>query len=277
MITDTPATVNSRLYAHQSPQLYQGQGGPAFDSRIKEAFSLTDWLGVAPSCETIYTLDACISTPIADPPPIPSLNTVMADMSSTTTYLAELSTNDEEPAQAPPTKRKRTCGLHGSRCRTIEPPPADHWSESDDKFVDIYGSVDGDIAQAAGLDDGWPCMIRSAPSAIIAPQCSHPALSAYMRDGRVACSFTPTVSDSVLLNVNIACSCSDRVNHSKECACKHEDDGRMFWILDSGTSTHFTPHCLDFVDYVKLKGDDRIPVQTAGGIIHVTGHRCVLI
>ena len=51
----------------------------------------------------------------------------------------------------------------------------------------------------------------------------------------------------------------------------------MFWILDSGTSTHFTPHCLDFVDYVKLKGDDRIPVQTAGGIIHVTGRGRILI
>ena len=81
-----------------------------------------------------------------------------------------------------------------------------------------------------------------------------------MCDGQVAHSFTPTVSDSVSLNVNIACSCSDCVNHSKECACKHEDDGRMFWILDSGTSTHFTPHHSDFVDYVKLKGDNCIPV-----------------
>ena len=77
--------------------------------------------------------------------------------------------------------------------------------------------------------------------------------------------------------MNIARSCSDRVNHSKECACKHEDDGRMFWILDSGTSTHFTPHNLDFVNYVELKGDDCIPVQTAGGVIHVTGRGHVLI
>ena len=51
----------------------------------------------------------------------------------------------------------------------------------------------------------------------------------------------------------------------------------MFWILDSGASTHFTLHCSDFVDYVELKGDDCIPVQTAGGIIHVTGRGCVLI
>ena len=67
------------------------------------------------------------------------------------------------------------------------------------------------------------------------------------------------------------------MNHSKECACKHEDDGRMFWILDSGAFTHFTPHHSDFIDYVELKGNDCIPVQTAGGIIHVTGHGCVLI
>ena len=296
MITDTPTATDPRLYAHQLPQLYQGQGGLAFDSRIKEAFSLADRLGVTPSCETIRTLDAHISAPIgettlsllddghdlepfgyppADPPPIPSLDTVMADASSTTAYLAELSTDEEEPSQAPPTKQKRTCGSRGSCCRTIEPPPADHWSESDDEFVDIYGSVDGDIAQAAGLDDGWPHMIRSAPSAIIAPQCSRSALSTYMRDGQVARSFTPTVSDSVLLNVNIACSCSDHVNHSKEYACKHEDDGRMFWILDSGASTHFTPHHSDFVDYVELKGNDCIPVQTARGVIRVTGHGCV--
>ena len=175
IITDMPAAADPCLYAHQLLQLYQGQGGPAFDSRIKEAFSLTDWLGVTPSCETIHTLDAHISTPIgettlslsddghdlepfgyppADPPPVPSFDTVMADASSTTAYLAELSTDEEEPAQAPPTKQKRTCGLCGSCRHAIEPPPADHWSESDDKFVDIYGSVDGDIAQAASLDDG---------------------------------------------------------------------------------------------------------------------------
>ena len=64
IITDMPAAVDPCLYAHQSPQLYQGQGGPAFDSRIKEAFSLADWLGVTPSCKTICTLDARISTPI---------------------------------------------------------------------------------------------------------------------------------------------------------------------------------------------------------------------
>ena len=164
MIADTPTTTDPCLYVHQSPQLYQGQGGPAFDSRIKEAFSLADRLGVMPSCETICTLDAHISAPIgettlslldnghdlepfgyppADPPPVPSLDTVMADASFTATYLAELSTDEEEPAQAPPIKWKRTHGSRGSHCHTIEPPPADHWSESDDEFVDIYGSVDG--------------------------------------------------------------------------------------------------------------------------------------
>ena len=175
MITDMPATVDPPLYAHQSLQLYQGQGGPAFDSRIKEAFSLTDWLGITPSCETIHTLDTCISAPIgkttlllmddghdlesfgyppADLLPIPSLDAVMADMSSTATYLAELSYDEEEPAQVPPTKWKRTRGSCGSHCCAIKPSLADHWSESDDEFIDIYGTVNGDIAQAASLDDG---------------------------------------------------------------------------------------------------------------------------
>ena len=101
MIADTPAAIDSHLYAHQSPQLYQGQGGPAFDSRIKEAFTLADWLGVTPSCKAICTLDTRISTPIGEttlslmddghdlepfgyPPadllPILSLDTVMDDV-----------------------------------------------------------------------------------------------------------------------------------------------------------------------------------------------------
>ena len=141
--------------------------------------------------------------------------------------------------QAPPAKHKRTCGLHRSCKCAIEAPPADHWSEDD--FIDIYGSVDRDIAEAAGLEeDPWPVIIRSAPSASIAPQCSHSTLSAHMCDGQVIHSVQPTISDFV--NVNIASFCSDCVNHSKECACKHEDDGRMIWILDSGTFTHFTLH-----------------------------------
>ena len=127
----------------------------------------------APISETTLSLmdDGHDLEPFGYPPadllPILSLDAVMADTSSTATYLMELSTDKEEPAQAPPTKWKRTCGSHGSCCCTIEPPPADHWLESDDEFVDIYGSVNGDIAQAAGLDDGWSCMIRSAPSVLI--------------------------------------------------------------------------------------------------------------
>ena len=66
MIADMPAAVDPCLYAHQLPQLYQGQKGPAFDSRIKEVFSLVDWLGITPSCETICTLDMCISAPIGE-------------------------------------------------------------------------------------------------------------------------------------------------------------------------------------------------------------------
>ena len=180
-----PATINPCLYAHQSLQLYQGQGGPAFDSRIKEAFSLTNQLGVAPFCKTIHTLDACISAPIGEttlsllddghdlepfgyPPADPSLlallDVVMTDAASTSTYVEELPSDDEEVTQAPPT---------------------DHWSEDD--FIDIYGSVDGDITEATGLEeDPWPVMIRSAPSASFAPQCSCSALSTYMCDGQVA-------------------------------------------------------------------------------------------
>ena len=93
-------------------------------------------------------------------------------------------------------------------------------------------------------------MIRSAPFASIVPQSSCSALSAYMCDGQVAHSYKPTVLDFV--NMNIACSCSDCMSHSKECVYKHEDDGGMFWILDSGASTHFILHCLDCIDYIYM-------------------------
>ena len=205
MIADTPTAVDPCLYALQSPQLYQGQGGPAFDSRIKEALSLANQLGVTPSCETIHTLNACISAPIsettlllmddghdlesfgypsADLPPILFLDAVMADVSSTAAYLAELSFNEEKPAQASPTKWKRTHGLGGSCHCAIEPPPADHWSESENEFIDIYGPVDGDIAQTASLDN--ICMAthdKVSPFASFTPQFSCSALSAYMCDG----------------------------------------------------------------------------------------------
>ena len=142
MIADTPATVDPRLYAHQSPQLYQGQGGPAFDSRIKEAFSLTNQLGVAPFCKTIHTLDACISAPISEttfsllddghdlepfgyPPAdlslLTSLEAVMTDAASTSAYVKELPSEDEKVTQAPPAKRKRTCGSRGSHKCAMRP------------------------------------------------------------------------------------------------------------------------------------------------------------
>ena len=239
MIAGMPAAVDPHLYAHQLLQLYQGQGGPAFDSRIKEAFSLTDWLGVTPSCEIICTLDTHISVPIgettlsllddghdlepfgylpADPLLLASLDAVMTDAASTSTHVKELPSEDKEVTQTPPAKCKRTCGSHGSHKHAIEAPPADHWSEDD--FVGIYRSVDGDITEVTGLEeDPWLVMIRSAPSASFAPQCSCSALSAYMHDGQVAHSSTPAVSESFFVNVNIACSGSDHMNHSKECAC----------------------------------------------------------
>ena len=150
--------------------MYQGQGGPAFNSRIKEAFIPTDQLDVTPSCETIRTLDAHISTPIsettlsllndghdlepfdyppADPSPLASLDAVMTDAASTSAYVEKLPSDDEEVTQASPAKRKRTCGSRGSHKPTIETPPADHWSEDD--FMDIYRSVDGDIVPHSHL------------------------------------------------------------------------------------------------------------------------------
>ena len=125
----------------------------------------------------------------------------MTDTASTSAYVKELLSNDEEVTQAPPAKCKRTYDLWRSHKCAIEAPPADHWSEDD--FIDIYGSVDGDITGAAGLkEDPWLVIIRSAPFASFAPQCSHSALSAYMCDGQVACSIEPAVSDFVNISAN---------------------------------------------------------------------------
>ena len=62
--------------------------------------------------------------------------------------------DNEKVTQAPPAKCKRTCGLCRSCKCAIEAPPADHWSEDD--FIDIYRSVDGNITEVAGLEAlGW--------------------------------------------------------------------------------------------------------------------------
>ena len=87
--------------------------------------------------------------PPADLLPLAPLDAIMTDTASTSAYVKELLSNDEEVTQAPPAKCKRTYDLWRSHKCAIEAPPADHWSEDD--FIDIYGSVDGDIAEAAGL------------------------------------------------------------------------------------------------------------------------------
>ena len=56
------AIPDPRLLAHRPASLYQGQGGPAADPRIKQAFSLTKRLDIHPSYETIRSLDATITT-----------------------------------------------------------------------------------------------------------------------------------------------------------------------------------------------------------------------
>ena len=63
--------------------------------------------------------------PPADLLPLALLDAVMTDAASTSAHVEELPSDDEEVTQA---------------------PPADHWSEDD--FIDIYGSVDGDITEA---------------------------------------------------------------------------------------------------------------------------------
>ena len=85
--------------------------------KVKETFTLTDWLGVTPSCKTIHTLSACISTPIgettlslmddvhdlepfdylpADPSLLTLVNAVITDTTSTSAYIEELPSDDEE-------------------------------------------------------------------------------------------------------------------------------------------------------------------------------------
>ena len=64
--------------------------------------------------------------PPADLLPLAPLDAIMTDTASTSAYVKELLSNDEEVTQAPPAKCKRTYDLWRSHKCAIEAPPADH-------------------------------------------------------------------------------------------------------------------------------------------------------
>ena len=58
--------------------------------------------------------------------------------------------------------------------------------------------------------------------------------------------------------------------------CPSCEDRNKIWIIDSGTSMHFTPNQSDVVMYQPL-GDHKITVSTAADVIHVVGKGSVWI
>jgi len=82
---------------------------------------------------------------------------------------------------------------------------------------------------------------------------------------------------NVLLNAYIN-QCTHRLAYSTCKACKgkrHQGDITPFWILDSGTSLHFSGDKSDFVTFKVLAMP--LPIYTANGSILITGKGTVIL
>ena len=166
------------------------------------------------------------------------------------------------------------------------PPPANKWDTDD--IVDIYRSdgVNKEIAEAAGLelDLAWSRLLRQVDSSHAPVQsCSHSSLDAYfnacvVHNSYMSCdipiySCTQTITSTMN---DVLCLCHHSSDH-KKCVCDHNITNKKLWILDSSASMHFTPDQKDFDKYHELKGSERIPVQTANGLIYIVGREHILV
>ena len=195
--TTTPITVNLCFAVHQPPSHYQRHQGLPTDTCIQEAFSLAKRLEICPSCETIWPLDATITSftsnaaficspfykaKSANPCPLND-NRELANqlgmayfgssgfsslptedpsepVTSTSANIVKLDSN-AGPSSLP-AKCKRSC--HSCK-QTIMSVLADEWDSND--MVNIYGSdIEGEIAEAAGLNfiDMRQVISSTAPS-----------------------------------------------------------------------------------------------------------------
>ena len=225
-------------------------GPPAFENTIK-AFNLAHRLGVEPSCQTIRTLDHIVlmaSASLDQPKAGPSSLKHPRLEERITMYEDAISLGDDEPF-------------------AHEPFANDEFDEDDTMVLDRYNAMSMAMDAEASL-------FRQVPSAHMLKNADTLPLNVH---------YTPSlyIASSIY---NMSCRCSRNAYTclcSDSCvACKGKmvDDSELsgaFWLLDSGTSCHFTSDIGDFASYNELK---RVHyAKMANGVALIAGIGTVLL
>ncbi|KIM50446.1 hypothetical protein SCLCIDRAFT_47492, partial [Scleroderma citrinum Foug A] len=211
-------TVDPRALAHTTGAT--NYGPPVFNNTVK-AFNLAHHLGVEPSCQTIHTLDQVISTASA------SLDQPEASPSSLKRpHLEERIAMDVE---------EDTVSLGD---KEEQPFVYEDFTDSEFDEIDEMASLFRQVPPARVLThtDMLPLHVRYTPALYIA--------SKYYN---MSCCISSQ-----------AYICSHKIHDARCANCKGKmADGSeisgAFWLLDSGTSCHFTGDLGDFASYQALK------------------------
>ena len=250
-------TVNPHALAHTPGAT--NYGPPAFDNMIK-AFDLAHHLGVEPSCQTIRTLDQVISTastnldqPEASPSSLkcPCLKErISIDVEEDTVSLGD---DEEQPF-------------------VYEDFTDSKFDEVDVMVLDCYNVVSMNLGVEASL-------FRQVPSAraLLTDTDTLPLHVRYTPALYIASS-TYNMSCHVLSKAYTVCLHEIHDAHCANCKGKMADGSEMsstFWLLDSGTSHHFTGDLRDFTSYQELK--HKHYAKMANGVAEIAGIGTVLL
>ena len=222
-------------------------GPPAFDLTLR-AIDLARRIGVEATPKMVCTLETVVQLTTEEPEPGPSVKRPHFEECLTSVY-------DED-----------TVSLG---------------DDNDNPFVDMYDELDGmvlDRYNATLMDIGAEAnLFRSAPSS------PEPAADTnyYMLDVH----YTPAlyVASSRSYNTSMCLAnaiCLHDIYDARcvKCKGKKADGSKLqgaFWLLDSGTSRHFTGNRDDFADYQVL--DYKLYAKTANSKAEIVGVGTVLL
>ena len=247
-------TVNCRALAHTPGAT--NYIPPTFHNTIR-AFDLAHHLGVEPSCQTICTLNQVVlmtSANLDQPEAGPSLLKHPRLKERITEYEEDtISLGDDEPF-------------------THEPFADDEFDKINAMVLDCYNATSMAMGAEASL-------FRQVPSAHMLTDTDTLPLHVCYAPALYIASSNYNMSCHVSRNAYI-CSCSHKVNDARCAGCKGKmvDDSELsgaFWLLDSGTSHHFTGDIGDFASYNALK--QVYYAKMANGVALIAGIGTVLL
>jgi len=222
-----------------------------FDNTIK-AFNLAHHLGVEPSCQTICTLNQVVliaSANLDQPEAGPSSLKCPHLKERITMYKEDaISLGDDEPFTHEP--------FADNEFNEINVMVLDHYNMTS-MVMDVEASLFRQVPSAHMLTnaDTLPLHVRYTPSLYIVSSIynmsCHCSRNAY------------------------TCLCSDSCVACKGKMVDNSELSGAFWLLDSGTSCHFTGDIGDFTSYNELKRAHY--AKTANGVALIAGIGTVLL